>query len=136
MPWKMTMMMTHLMPPHGHHPHYWHWCHEYQYNVHESPHPRGLSLMTLPPQVCPIQSHNHQYHHHSQECPKHQALLLIAQGHALHRRNTVPSWNWCNTISPLPKQHGHKTPWPPNLMAYAKHWRCLNLRCQNLPVSV
>ncbi len=140
MPWKMTMTMTHLVPPHGCHPHYSHQYHKHQHNVHElhllnRPCPQGLSLMMLFLQVCPLQPQN-QANYNFQGCPKHQALSLIAQGHILHHRDTVHSWNWCNTIFPLPNQHGLKTPWPPNLPAYAKHWRFLNLRQQNLPVSM
>jgi hypothetical protein len=89
--------------------------------------------MTLLLQVCPIQPHNCHYHRHLQGHPNHQAQLSITQGHVLHLCDTVPLWNWCITIFPLPKQHGHKTPCPPNLLAYAKPWHCLNLRQQNLP---
>jgi hypothetical protein len=81
-----------------------------------------------------LQPHN-QSHRHFQGCLKHQALLLIAQGHVLHRRD-IGNWRlWCNTIFLLPKQHGLKTSWPPKLLAYAKHWRFLNMNQQNLPVS-
>ncbi len=137
---KMTTMMTHLEPPHGCHPHYRHWCHIPQSNAHVSPlfnrpHPRGLSLMTLLCQVCPKKPHNHQLHCHFQGCSSHQALLPIVQGHVLHHWDIVPSWNCCNTIFPLPRQHNHKTLCPPNLPAYAKSWHCLNLQWWNLPVS-
>jgi hypothetical protein len=132
MPWKMMTTMTHLVPPHGHHPCYWHWCCKHQVNLHKSllsnrPHPRGLSLMKLLLQVCPLQPHN-RANRHFQGYPKHQALSLIAKGHVLRHRDSVHLWNWCNTIFSLPKKHGHKTPWPPNLSAYAKHWGYLNLR--------
>ncbi len=86
--------------------------------------------MTLLLQVCPIQPHSCCYHCHFQGCPKNQALSPIAQGHILHHHNTIPSWNWCNTIFPLPKQQGHKTP-SPNSPAHAKP---LSLRWQNLPL--
>jgi hypothetical protein len=60
---RMTAKLTHLVPPHGCHPHYRHWCHKPQSNMHMSPHskrprPRGSSLMTLLPQVCPEVPHN------------------------------------------------------------------------------
>ncbi len=68
--------------------------------------------------MCPLKPHI-RANHHFQGCLKHQTLLLIAQGHILHHRDTGHLWNWCNTVFPLPKQHGLKTPWPPNLPACA-----------------
>jgi hypothetical protein len=87
-------MTTHLVPPHGHHPRYRHWCHKHQYSVRKSPLfnrscPQGLSLMSLLLQVCPLQPHNCHCHRHFQGCTKYQALLLIAQGHVLHHRDTI-----------------------------------------------
>jgi hypothetical protein len=121
------------------HPHYPLQCQEHQLHMHAShlpnkPLPRDLSLTMLLLQVCSIQPHN-QTHHHFQGCLKHQTLLLIAQGHILHHRTTVPWWHWYNTISLPPKQHGLHTPWPPNLPAYAKPWHFQNLSLQNLPAS-
>jgi hypothetical protein len=60
--------------------------------------PTNLSLMTLNLQVDPLQPQN-QAHHHFQGCWQHQALLLIAQGHVLHHRTTVPWRHLYNTIS-------------------------------------
>ncbi len=139
MPWKIRMTMTRLVPQHGCHPSYPHQCPKHQHSLHKlhfsnRPLPQDLSLMKLLLQVCPLQPHN-QAHHHFQGCLKHQALSLIAQGHVLHHRDTVPWRHWCNTIFLPSKQHGLKTPWPPNLLACAKHWCILNLSQQNLPVS-
>ncbi len=131
MPWKMTMTRMHLVPQHGCCPCYPHQCQEHQLNVHPShlsnrPLPCSLSLTSLLLQVGPVQPHN-QAHCHFQGCLYYRALLLIAQGHVLHHCTTVFWLHWYNTISLPPKQHGPNTPWPPNLPAYAKHWRFWHL---------
>jgi hypothetical protein len=116
---KMTMLMTDLVPPHGYHPCNWNWCHIRQYNAHmlplsNRPHPQGLSLMTLLLQVCPRKPNSHHYHCHFQECPRHQALSPIAQGHVcmeLVQYHILPA----------------KTTWPQNTLSTQYTGLCQSL---------
>ncbi len=102
------------VPPHGHHPCYWHWCHKPQPNVQVSPLsnrpcPQGFSMMTLLPQVCPGLPHNRQSCRCLQGCPIHQVLLPIKQGHDWYCQDSVSSWNWCSMIFPPQRLHNHRT---------------------------
>jgi hypothetical protein len=98
---KTTTKRMHLVPPLGHLLRCQHWCHAPQLRpcvqaVSNRPHPRNLSLRTLPPQTYPHLPHSSLSCCHFQGCLRHQVTypnapqLPIGHGHAWHPPSLAP----------------------------------------------